>query len=105
VITGFNVLYAGRVLPGVSVAGVDLSGLQPEQAARIQAQLDYPTRRLLFKDGESSGWPPPRSVSTWTAGNYPGSLRFGRQGDPVTRLFDQFWPGTWGFPIADVRLR
>jgi len=30
---GYQLLYAGRIFPGVSVAGVDLSGLNPADAA------------------------------------------------------------------------
>ena len=30
---GFQLMYAGRIFPGVSVAGVDLSGLAPTDAA------------------------------------------------------------------------
>ena len=30
---GYQLLYAGRIFPGVSVAGVDLSGLRPSDAA------------------------------------------------------------------------
>ena len=30
---GFQLLYAGRIFPGVSVAGVELSGLSPTDAA------------------------------------------------------------------------
>ena len=94
VITGFNVLYAGRIFPGVAVAGVDLSGLQPEQAAaRIQTRLDYPSRgRLLFKDGEKLWLASPSQVGFYLdpQATTLAALRFGRRGDPVTRLFDQF---------------
>jgi hypothetical protein len=30
---GYQLLYAGRIFPGVSVAGVDLSGMTPSDAA------------------------------------------------------------------------
>ncbi len=39
---GYATTYSGRILPGVSVAGVDLSGLQPVDAGVLLAQkLDY----------------------------------------------------------------
>ena len=30
---GYQLLYAGRIFPGVSVAGIDLSGMNPSDAA------------------------------------------------------------------------
>ncbi len=32
-VLGYQLVYAGRVFPGVSVAGIDLSGLAPQDAA------------------------------------------------------------------------
>ncbi len=50
---GYRLVYAGRIMPGVSVGGVDLSGLRVDAAAeRLSAQLTYPTAgRLAFTDG------------------------------------------------------
>lgn len=50
----FQLVYAGRIFPGVSVAGVDLSGLTPDEAAlRLSQTLSYPyTGQVLFVDGE-----------------------------------------------------
>ena len=53
---GFQLLYAGRIFPGVSVAGVDLSGLTPSDAAvKLNQALSYPILgKVLFKDGEKA---------------------------------------------------
>lgn len=53
-----SVAYAGRIYPGVAVAGVDLSGLTQEQAAlRLSGKLTYPqTGKIVFQDGVQS-WP------------------------------------------------
>ena len=53
---GYQLLYAGRIFPGVSVAGVDLSGLKPADAAlKLNQTLSYPiTGKILFKDGEKA---------------------------------------------------
>jgi vancomycin resistance protein YoaR len=50
---GYRVLYAGRIFPGVSVAGVDVSGLKPDEAAvKINGALTYPySGRVVFRDG------------------------------------------------------
>ncbi len=53
---GYQLIYAGRIFPGVSVAGVDLSGLTPSDAAvKLSQTLSYPiTGQILFRDGEKA---------------------------------------------------
>jgi vancomycin resistance protein YoaR len=53
---GYQLVYAGRIFPGVSVAGVDLSGLKPSDAAvKLSQTLSYPINgKLLFRDGEKA---------------------------------------------------
>jgi vancomycin resistance protein YoaR len=52
---GFQLLYAGRIFPGVSVAGVDVSGLSRDEAAvKLQQALSYPiTGKILFRDANA----------------------------------------------------
>lgn len=51
---GYQLSYAGRIFPGISVAGVDLSGLSPNEAAlKLSQTLSYAnTGKILFRDGE-----------------------------------------------------
>ncbi|MGE5248590.1 MAG: VanW family protein [Bacteroidota bacterium] len=51
---GYQLFYAGRVFPGVSVAGVDVSGLAPAEAAvKLSQTLSYPTTgKIVFRDGD-----------------------------------------------------
>ena len=53
---GFQLFYAGRIFPGVSVAGVDLSGLTRDEAAlKLNQTLSYPlSGKILFRDGEKA---------------------------------------------------
>jgi vancomycin resistance protein YoaR len=53
---GYQLLYAGRIFPGVSVAGVNLSGLTPADAAiRLSQTLSYPINgKILFRAGEQA---------------------------------------------------
>jgi vancomycin resistance protein YoaR len=53
---GYQLLYAGRIFPGVSVAGVNLSGLRPSDAAiRLSQTLSYPIAgKILFRAGEQT---------------------------------------------------
>ncbi len=52
---GYQLVYAGRIFPGVSVGGIDLSGLSPNDAAfKLNQTLSYPlTGKILFRNGES----------------------------------------------------
>ncbi len=52
----YQLLYAGRIFPGVSVAGIDLSGLSPNDAAvKLNQTLSYPTTgKVLFRDGDKT---------------------------------------------------
>jgi vancomycin resistance protein YoaR len=51
---GYQLIYAGRIFPGVSVAGVDLSGLTRDEAAvTLSQKLSYPINgKILFRNGE-----------------------------------------------------
>src|SRR6266545_7070266 len=55
-VLGYQLLYAGRIFPGVSVAGVDLSGMKPSDAAvKLNQSLSYPLNgKILFRDGEKA---------------------------------------------------
>ena len=52
----YQLIYAGRIFPGVSVAGVDVSGLTPSDAAvKLNGALSYPiSGKVLFRDGEKA---------------------------------------------------
>ena len=54
-VLGYQLLYAGRIFPGVSVAGVDVSGLSPDAAAiKLSETLSYPIRgKVLLRDGDT----------------------------------------------------
>ena len=104
----YRMWYAGRIYPGVSVAGVDLSNLPPEQAALTLSQaLGYANSgRIVFRDGASL-WvatpaelglvfdPIASAMSAYQVGRGPGGLaaqlRLVRDGVPVPPavVFDQ----------------
>jgi len=52
---GYQLIYAGRIFPGVSVAGVELSGLSPNDAAlKLSQTLSFPiTGKILFRAADS----------------------------------------------------
>jgi vancomycin resistance protein YoaR len=89
-----NARNAGRIYPGVSVAGIDLSGLLPaEAAARLEQRLDYPARgRILFKDGEKVWLASPSQVGFYLDAQATAqeAYNLGRSGLILERLFDRF---------------
>jgi vancomycin resistance protein YoaR len=55
-VLGYQLIYAGRIFPGVSVAGVDVSGMRPDDAAlKLNEALSYPMHgKVLFRYGENA---------------------------------------------------
>ena len=51
---GYQLLFAGRVFPGISMAGLDLSNLTPVQATTaLNQKINFPeSGRIVLKDGE-----------------------------------------------------
>ncbi len=51
---GYQLLFAGRIFPGVSVAGVDVSGLSINDAAlKLSQTLSFPnTGKILFREAD-----------------------------------------------------
>jgi len=55
-VLGYQLIYAGRIFPGVSVAGVDLAGLKPTDAAiKLNQTLAYPMNgKVLLRYGQNT---------------------------------------------------
>ena len=51
---GYQLVYAGRIFPGVSVVGIDLSGMSPAEASlKLNKELIFPYQgRILLRDGD-----------------------------------------------------
>ncbi len=103
---GYQLLYAGRIFPGVTVAGVDLSGLSPSDAAlKLNQTLSFPVSgRIVFRDGANVWYASPvelgmvfdASASAQTA------YRLGRSGNPFRALADQVRSRKQGADVAPV---
>jgi hypothetical protein len=95
---GYNVAYSGQIFPGVSVAGVNLSGLTPEEGAALLAtRLNYPQRgRILFTDGEKYWEATPAQLGFFLDPQTTAMAAFhqGRNGSLVWRAFPNSTPGT-----------
>jgi vancomycin resistance protein YoaR len=103
---GYQLLYAGRIFPGVSVAGVDLSGLSPNEAAlKLSQTLSYPiTGKILFRDGESLWIASPAELGMVfdPSSSALAAYRLGRQGGLFGALAGQVQARGDGADVAPV---
>ena len=90
----YDTYHAGKIFPGVSLAGVDLSGMTPEQASSLIAQsLDYPTRgSIVFQDSSKVWIATPGELGLFLDPQTSALAAYqrGRQGNPFNRLGSQF---------------
>ena len=88
--TGFQADYAGRILPGVAVAGTDVSGLSVEEAAaRIEQAVEYPrSGRIAFQDGATVWIASPAELGTSLDAirSAQSAYDIGRVGNPGLRV-------------------
>ena len=105
---GYQLLFSGRIFPGISMAGVDLSSLTPEQAsAALSQRLTYPTvGRVVFRDGNQVWVATPAELGmVFDAGSsIQRAYGLGRQDGLFTSLAGQLnaWQG--GLDLAPVIL-
>ena len=104
--------FSGMVYPGISVAGTDLSGLKPEEAAsRLSQSLDLAQRRqILFKDGEQiwQATPAELGYAIDPVASAVRAYQVGRDGDFSSRLdaqFNAWWSGVYLPPVAAFNQR
>jgi vancomycin resistance protein YoaR len=90
---GFQVWYAGRIYPGVSVAGVALGGLSPDEAqALLSQEVTYPqTGRIVLRDGDRMWVASPAELGLVFNARSSAEAAFssGREGTPAERLHNQ----------------
>lgn len=106
IVFGHQLVYAGQIFPGVSIGGLDVSGLPPEKAAvRLSERLSYPmTGKVVFQQGSRAWVASPAelgmvfdaSSSAWTAYN------LGRRGNPLVALQNQIQAHRSGYQVAPV---
>ena len=98
--------YAGRVLPGISVAGVDVGGLSPRAAAaRLAERIDYPhSGKIILRDGERV-WvatPGELGLSLDPDASAQAAFRVGRSGPLPGRIKAQVEAITSGIQLPPV---
>jgi vancomycin resistance protein YoaR len=90
----FDMSNSGKILPGVSVAGIDLSGLTPEEASSlVTQQIAYPTLgSIAFQEGANVWVVKPSELGLFLDPQTSALAAYekGRQGDPLARLSARF---------------
>ncbi|GAB4578710.1 MAG: VanW family protein [Anaerolineales bacterium] len=85
--------YAGVIFPGITIAGIDVSGLtQAEASAKLWEQLTYPTQgRIAFQDGSTVWVATPAELGLVLDANNTAlaAYQVGRGGNPVFEFFAQ----------------
>jgi vancomycin resistance protein YoaR len=105
---GFQLMYAGRIFPGVYVAGVDLSGLSPSDAAlKLNQTLSYPyTGKIVLRDGNNV-WvvtPAQMGMTFDASSSAQAAYQLGRSGGVFGSLDDQLRARSQGAEVAPVIL-
>lgn len=81
---GYRLLYLGHIYPGVSVAGVDVSGLRPDEAAeRIASAVTYPSQgQIVLSNGQVMWTFTPQELGLMldAASSAQAAFRVGRRG-------------------------
>src|SRR5215207_466996 len=103
---GYQLFYAGRIFPGVSVAGVDLSGMTPSDAAvKLNQTLSYPiSGKILFRDGENVWMASPAQLGMVfdPSSSAVTAYRLGRSGGLFGALSGQIRAGAGGVHVPPV---
>ena len=103
---GYQLFYAGRIFPGVSVAGVDVSGLSPSDAAvKLNQALSFSTTgKILFRDGEKAWIATPAELGMVfdPSSSAVTAYKLGRSGGLFGALSGQIRAGGAGVSVPPV---
>lgn len=105
---GYDILFSSRIFPGVSMAGVDLSGLTPQQATQaLNQRLTYPSRgQIVLRHGERFWTATPADLGmVFDAGrSVQRAYDLGREGGPFENLSSQINAWQSGLDLPAVIL-
>lgn len=106
-IGGFQIAHIGRLYPGVSIGGVDVSGMTAEEAqAALASQINFPITGQVILTDQSNTWtfsPMSLGLLIDAEGSVEKAMRVGR-GTLKTRLGDQFNAYYYGLDLSPVML-
>jgi len=105
-VVGYQLLYAGRIFPGVSVAGVEVSGLMPDAAAlKLSQTLSYPiSGKVVLRDGDNTWTASPAQLGMVfdASSSAQAAYRIGRGGGLFGALGAQVRGRGFGYDVAPV---
>lgn len=91
---GVQIWLAGRITPGVSVSGIDVGGMTPQEAALVlNDQVSYLEEgRILLRDGEQTWLLSPGQLGMFMDHESTAAHAFeiGREGNLIVRLNEQW---------------
>ena len=97
---------ANHIIPGVSIGGIDLSELTPQEAAqKLQQQIPYPDQgRILLRDGEKTYLLTPVQLGLFfdPETTTTQAMKIGRDGGITKRINAQWNAWRYGRSIAPV---
>src|SRR4030042_2376761 len=102
----YDIAHTGRIYRGVSVAGIDLSGLSTAEAAeKITQNILYPqTGRIVFQLEDRLWLANPVDLGLFTDAetSAQAALGYGRKGNPVRRMWMEFEAWYWGVDLPPL---
>jgi vancomycin resistance protein YoaR len=108
VLGAMELAYANAMYPGVSVRGIDLSGLDKAEASDLLSRaFTYPqTPSFTFRDGDKAWTATPAELGATFAveETVNRAFAYGRSGNLRLDLEDQFWAWYEGTDIAPVMI-
>jgi vancomycin resistance protein YoaR len=105
-VLGSRLIFAGRALPGVNAAGLDLGGMKRAEIERaLGATLGYPQQGALLLGDQGQHWaarPAELGVAVDVAGMADRALAVGRSGNLFQNLAQQLTAWNQGHPVPAV---
>jgi len=102
----YGYVYDGRIYPGVTVGGIDLSGISTQQASSLLAQrLDYPQRgKIAFQEGTNLWTASPAELGLFLDAETTAMAAYnlGRTGNLPKQLVDRWQAWSSGVDLAPL---
>ncbi len=103
---GYQVWFGGKIFSGVSIGQIDLSGMQPQEAASlIKQNITFPQQgHILLRDGEQTWLLTPEQLGLFLdpESTATQALEIGRQGSVSHRLKAQWSAWRFGRSITPI---
>jgi len=103
---GYRALYAGRIFPGVSVAGVSVAGMRTDEAAiTLSTRLGYPySGKIVFRDGDKT-WlttPAQLGLNLDSSASAQAAFEVGRNNNLFSNINQQFNAANIGINLSPI---